>query len=142
MLVAITRLVTAQWLESWSQLKSPRYSIHVLDDFLIMEMMGPGFDYAFLPSDQTRGGILVAWRSAIWAASSISTKPCSVSVRMRHITLDVDWWLTLVYGPSRDQDKPTFFSELSKLCQVGPLAANWGFQPNLPCARQEQWSTR
>jgi exonuclease III len=64
--------------------------LHVIDDFLLMEIMVPGFDYDFLPSEQTRDGILVAWRTSVWSASGISTKSCSVSVRMRHIALEVD----------------------------------------------------
>jgi exonuclease III len=84
--------------------------LHVLDDFLVMDIVGLGFDYAYLPAEQTSGGILVAWHSAVWSSLSLSTKLYLVSVRIRYISLNIDWWLTTVYGPSRDQDKPVFLS--------------------------------
>jgi hypothetical protein len=89
--------------------------LHVINDFLVMEIVGPGFDYAYLSTEQTRGGNLVAWRNSMWSAINVSTRPYSVSVKIRHISLDVDWWLTAVYGSSRDQDKPAFLTELNEL---------------------------
>jgi exonuclease III len=39
--------------------------IHVILVFDLMQIVGAGFDYFFLPVVQTRGGILVAWKSDI-----------------------------------------------------------------------------
>lgn len=38
----------------------------VISDFDVMQCLGPGFDYFFLLAVQTRGGILLAWRSDTW----------------------------------------------------------------------------
>jgi hypothetical protein len=40
--------------------------LHVIDDSLVCNMLGPSFDYAYLPTDGSRGGILVAWRRDWW----------------------------------------------------------------------------
>jgi hypothetical protein len=34
---------------------------------------------------------------------------------MQHVSLGVDWWLTVIYGLSRDQDKVDFLIELDEL---------------------------
>jgi exonuclease III len=54
--------------------------LHVLDDFLVMDIVGLGFDYAYLPAEQTSGGILVAWHSAVWSSLSLSTKRHSMQM--------------------------------------------------------------
>jgi exonuclease III len=36
----------------------------VLNDFDIMQLLGPSFDYFYLPMAQTQGGILIAWHSS------------------------------------------------------------------------------
>jgi exonuclease III len=59
--------------------------LHVIDNFLVMQVLGIGFDYSFLSSVGTRGGILVAWRASSWSASSISTQRYSVLVRLKPI---------------------------------------------------------
>jgi exonuclease III len=44
-----------------------------ISDFDIMQILGAGFDYFFLPVVQTRGGILVAWKPSAWNVSNTST---------------------------------------------------------------------
>jgi hypothetical protein len=104
-------------------------NLHVLNDFLVMEILGLSFGYASLPADNTRGGILVAWLSLVCLASSVSSKAFSVLVRLWHISLSEDWWLMGVYGPSRDHDKPKFLAELEELCHLryGPWLLTGNF---------------
>jgi hypothetical protein len=45
-----------------------------------MDIVGLGFDYAYLPAEQTSGGILVAWHSAVWSSLSLSTKRHSMQM--------------------------------------------------------------
>jgi hypothetical protein len=54
--------------------------LHVIDDFLVMQLLGSGFDYACLPADGTREGILVAWRASIWSVTAMSVHRFSVSM--------------------------------------------------------------
>jgi hypothetical protein len=51
-------------------------------------MLGSSFDYAFLPTFGTRGGILVAWRFGIWAASHV-----------RHANNTLSLFISLVAPP-------------------------------------------
>jgi exonuclease III len=89
-----------------------------IDDYVISQLLGTGFDYFVLPADHTRGGTLVAWKVAVWAASSTYSCTYSVSIRMNNLTSSLQWWLTLVYGPSRDADRLAFLSELHDLRQL------------------------
>jgi exonuclease III len=39
--------------------------LDVIDDFLVMQCLGPSFDgYVYVPADETRGGILLAWNKS------------------------------------------------------------------------------
>jgi exonuclease III len=51
----------------------------VFSDYGIMQLLRRGFDYYYLPTIQTRSGILLAWRSAYWSASSLSHRSYSLS---------------------------------------------------------------
>jgi hypothetical protein len=74
-------------------------------------------------ADHTRGGILVAWREAVWAASAPVLHCFSVSVKIRPVATNDEWWLIAVYEPSRDAEKDEFLTELRGLAQAhqGPL---------------------
>jgi exonuclease III len=39
--------------------------LHVISPFDVMQFLGSGFDYTFLPTAQKQGGILVTWRSEV-----------------------------------------------------------------------------
>jgi hypothetical protein len=58
--------------------------LHVINDYDVMQILGSGFDYSYLPTDDTGGGILVAWHSATWTVSSTSSLTRSLS--RLHIT--------------------------------------------------------
>jgi exonuclease III len=92
--------------------------LHVIDDFLVMQLLGSGFDYACLPADGTRGGILIAWHASIWSVTAMSVHRFSVSVKMKPVSGREEWWLTSVYGPAVNSSKPEFLAELNDLRQV------------------------
>jgi exonuclease III len=60
----------------------------VLSDYDLNQIVGPGFDYSFLPAGRTRAVFLV------------------------------ELWFSAMYGPSTDRDKPAFLVELQELCLV------------------------
>jgi hypothetical protein len=65
-------------------------------------MYHPSFDkFFFLPADGTRGGIVLAWQSAL---VSVSHPHYTDNALMACISIGVDqsWWFTGVYGPQRD----------------------------------------
>jgi exonuclease III len=65
----VRELVTAERL-SLVCLQETKF--HVIADFDIMQILNARFDYAYLPVDGTRGGILVAWLPSIWSISNVS----------------------------------------------------------------------
>jgi hypothetical protein len=77
----------------------------VISDFDLIQLLGPGFNYSYLPSEQTHGGILAAWHSDMWSASCASSQCYSVSVKLKHVNAGKEWWLTTVYGPARVEEK-------------------------------------
>jgi hypothetical protein len=46
--------------------------LHVLNDYDVLQLLGHDFDYAFLPSVQTRGGILITWSRSSWSVSNVA----------------------------------------------------------------------
>jgi hypothetical protein len=61
---------------------------------------------------------MVAWKATAWSALCISSWSFSVSVKMKSLASGLEWWLTTVYDPSHDVDKPSFISELHDLRQL------------------------
>jgi exonuclease III len=55
----------------------------VISNYDVIQMIGTGFDYIYLSAAQTRGGVLVMWRTTTWSTSSTDTRDFSVSVRLR-----------------------------------------------------------
>jgi exonuclease III len=92
--------------------------LNVISEFDIMQLLGVGFDYTYLPSVQTHGGILVTWKASSWSVASSFTKRFSVT-RVR----GPDWWLTSVYGPVADAEKLEFLDELRSV--GGSIQGPW-----------------
>jgi hypothetical protein len=45
----------------------------VIDRFIVNQCLGPSFDgFDYLPAEETRGGILLAWNSAILKIANVS----------------------------------------------------------------------
>jgi exonuclease III len=85
----------------------------VIDRFAVNQCLGPSFDgFDYLPAEETRGGILVAWNSEVLQVSNISHDSYSITGEV-HSREDGTWWLTVVYGPQDTHDKRAFLDELS-----------------------------
>jgi exonuclease III len=65
--------------------------LSVISYFDVIQIIGVGFDYYFLPVVGTRRGILVAWRPSSWSVSSSSHRTYSVSIKIKH-TLQEEHW--------------------------------------------------
>jgi hypothetical protein len=61
------------------------------------------------------GGILVAWCSSIWSVSNSSSWLFSTSIKIQAKEGGDEWWLTAVYDPANDADKPAFLEDLHDL---------------------------
>jgi len=80
--------------------------------FVVLETLGSEFDdYTYLPADDPRGGILLAWKSRavsitdpLFTRNAITAKVASAS--------GTPWWLSVVYGPQDNADKIEFLQEL------------------------------
>jgi exonuclease III len=96
--------------------------VEFVDSFLVLQCLGPSFDgFAFLPADDTRGGILLAWDSSVLQVSNVSIDRFALTGEVR--TRDnARWWLTTVYGPQSREDKIAFLEELEirRLLCPGP----------------------
>jgi hypothetical protein len=88
--------------------------VDVLDNFFVMQCLGPSFDgYVYLPAVDTRGGILLAWDSSIVQIERVSYDAHAITGEVT--TRDNEsWWLTTVYGPQSMEDKWAFLEELTE----------------------------
>jgi exonuclease III len=91
--------------------------MHVISYYNILQILGPGFEYFFLPACQTRGGILVAWRSLSWVITNTSLRRFLVSLRVRPAYGGPEWWMSTVYGPMTEVNKQAILEELHSLSQ-------------------------
>jgi exonuclease III len=82
---------------------------------VVREFLGPTFDgFYYLPADGTRGGILLAWQSAV---VSVSNQHLLANVITARVSIGEihSWWFTGVYGPQHDVDKVAFLQELQDI---------------------------
>lgn len=87
--------------------------IDVLSVTWANELMGTAFDYCCVPAQGASGGIVVAWRREVWNSSQHVCRRFSASVCLsRTDASPTPWWLTAVYGPVEDRNKPLFLQEL------------------------------
>jgi hypothetical protein len=88
-------------------------------------MLGLSFDYAFLPTFSTRGGILVAWRSGIWVASHVRHANNTLSLFISLVGPPPQWYLTTVYDNDTVGRLPP--RNLQHTCRsLRPMANLWG----------------
>lgn len=72
-------------------------------------------DYCFLPSVGASGGILVAWKSAIFSGVEIFQNKFAISVEFTSTHNHDCWILTSVYGPCDSEGKEAFLSWFSDI---------------------------
>jgi hypothetical protein len=89
--------------------------LHIIYYFDLLQILGTGFDYIFLPAIDTYRSILVAWNPSCWMASNPHLGTYSASVKLTLATGGPDWWLTSICGPTTDSDKLLFLNELCAL---------------------------
>ena len=74
----------------------------VVTHSIVMESLGADFDdYFCLPATDTRGGIIVAWKSRVVQLDSAHVDTNSVTMKVTPLGGAPGWWLTCVYGPQR-----------------------------------------
>jgi exonuclease III len=97
--------------------------VDVIDDFFIMQCLGPSFDgYVYIPVEETRGGIILASDSSVVKIDRVTYDKYAITGEVT--TGHNCWWLTTVYEPQSADDKEFFLNELTErraLCP-GPWA--------------------
>lgn len=94
--------------------------LDVIDRYVIMQCLGPSFDsFAYLPSEETRGGILLAWDSTILDIDQFQSDTDFIT-GMVHTKTGASWWLSAVYAPQGDGLKTAFLEELSVRRELCP----------------------
>jgi exonuclease III len=84
-----------------------------IDAATAIEIAGPARrDCFYLPADGTRGGVAIFWNASILSISNPVLRDYSITVSVSILRSGTSFSLTSVYGPSVDEDKPAFLSEL------------------------------
>jgi hypothetical protein len=80
--------------------------------YIVSSMLGASFDFDFLPANNTQGGILLAWCRDCRSLSNFAHGTFIITAQIDRGSSDGNWWTTVVYGPPKDGDLPSFFQEL------------------------------
>lgn len=75
--------------------------LDVISVFDVIQIVGSGYDFAYLLANEAKGGILVAWKASTWGASLIRSETYSISVRLRLLADDTEMWLTCLRAITR-----------------------------------------
>jgi hypothetical protein len=82
-------------------------------NFLAIEILGPTFDYDYLPTINVSRGILLGWDRELWTMSDVTKGRFTLSAKIAEKgPLHELWWITVVYGPQLDHEKVEFLDEL------------------------------
>lgn len=81
---------------------------------IVQETLGQHFvsNFAFLPAEKTRGGALVAVDERYYRITQSMCTEHTVTALIESTMCELNWWITVVYGPQGDQDKIDFLQEL------------------------------
>jgi exonuclease III len=104
--------------------------LSIIDDWVIVNLFGSGFGYYFVPAADTRGGILIVWRSDSWSGSHVHKLSHSLTIKLTSVgRTSMQWWLSVVYGPQSGHDKGAFLSQLHGLrsAHLGPWLVRGDF---------------
>lgn len=91
---------------------------------LAMEFLGAPYcsNFAYLPSEETRGGVLIAWDQDYVARGAVRKENYCISMEVNLLMSNISFVITTVYGPANNVDKPFFLDELVR-CQ--PANTPW-----------------
>jgi exonuclease III len=80
----------------------------------VLETLGSDFDdYVYLPTVGTRGGILLAWKSRDVTISDPEFTANTITAKVApSFGTTTRWWIIVVYGPQRDEEKIAFLKEI------------------------------
>jgi len=83
-----------------------------------------GFDtFECLPSVGASGGILIAWKSALFTGEKIHSNEYGISVELVSLYNNVSWVLTCIYGPCLPEGKIQFVNWLKNVQM--PDSVDW-----------------
>lgn len=86
--------------------------LDVIDPYVVLQCLGPSFDgFAYLPAEETRGGILLAWDATILTVDLVQLDTNFMTGRVHNKDGSL-WWITVVYAPQGDELKSQFLSDL------------------------------
>jgi hypothetical protein len=81
----------------------------------VLTILGQAYhSFVYLPAQETRGGILVAWRNDVLTAGCHRVHRHSIPIKFQ-TDGELAWWFTGVYGSHLDAEKPTFLDELREV---------------------------
>jgi len=88
-----------------------------MDQGAVSRTVGPKFanSFAILPAAQTRGGILLAVNEDFFDLSDIQSSTNAITATITMRADRIQWQITVVYGPQRDEEKIQFLQELKSV---------------------------
>jgi exonuclease III len=91
----------------------------------VLETLGSDFDdYVYLPAVGTRGRILLAWKRRDVTISDPDFTANTITAKVAPSSgATTPWWITVVYGPQRDEEKIAFLQEIHDV--HGDCAEPW-----------------
>jgi exonuclease III len=115
-----------------------------VDNALIRNALGPAFDnnYACLPAQGVRGGILIATNSAVAKLSNPSVTNHTISTLINDSRCNTLWMVIGVYGPQGSLEKKMLIRELRHLKQGAKPEWLMLEDFNLVCMHQDKSNGR
>jgi hypothetical protein len=81
----------------------------IISDFDITQLLGAWFNYAYLPTIQTCGGIFIVWHASTWSISSNAAHRLSVSVKLWYVVRALIGSFLYYMVPHRIRTSPSLY---------------------------------
>lgn len=86
--------------------------LDIVDRYILAQCVGPEFDaFVHLPAQETRGGIIVAWKTLVVTIDQVVIDTYGITGRGNLLNGN-QCWIIVVYGPQGDELKLQFLEEL------------------------------
>jgi exonuclease III len=94
--------------------------LQVVDQAVVLETFGARFvdNFVALPADGVRGGILLAVDEDFYTLECTERGVHCITALIKSISGQVQWNITVVYGPQEDNEKLMFLAELRWMQQL------------------------
>ncbi|XP_020262628.1 uncharacterized protein LOC109838607 [Asparagus officinalis] len=89
--------------------------LNTVTESILKSLGGNLFDWSFVPSEGSSGGIMIGWNSSSWKMLQEKVDKYVLTVVLQSKKNNFKWTLSSVYGPHCNKERMVFWQELKDI---------------------------